>query len=497
MGRRKIEIEPLTDERNRTVTFVKRKAGLFKKAHELAVLCQVDLAVIIVGNNNKIFEFSTVDTADLIKNYQKIIKSNKRPHESKSHENYSSYKKKKFLREPLTKKSGAVVGLPMSNIEEEDEEDEDESDYEGPELKRQKVVPQVRLRNPRSLSQDHLSITNMPTFNNPHNFLMDDKNKKKNSVSIKRDEGSSQRPVLRVQIPSDSKGNTAKKQTNGNNTDDRSADDTGRTMTADDQTTSRDDQRTSKNGQSGNIPTDNEPTTRNGAPGAVTPKFAGYSSFRSPESKKPTLPLPIHTKSQTSSPASASGPGLPNVANASSYYASLHALSPTTSAYISNILPTPVFNPPQQQQSQQQGPQQPPPIQTNQPDSAAARFRAPPATGISVGQLNMGEQTPISGLPSRYVNDMFPFPSPSNFLAPQDWPSGTTPTTHMPQYFMMPLTTTSTSFPKLRNDGNVSPVTYNPHPPSSQGGSGSGRQHEDGGTNPTTADSAVESKANK
>ena len=31
MGRRKIEIEPLTDDRNRTVTFVKRKAGLFKK----------------------------------------------------------------------------------------------------------------------------------------------------------------------------------------------------------------------------------------------------------------------------------------------------------------------------------------------------------------------------------------------------------------------------------------------------------------------------------
>lgn len=70
MGRRKIEIEPITDERNRTVTFIKRKAGLFKKAHELAVLCQVDVALIILGHNNTFYEFSSVDTNDLLDHYQ-------------------------------------------------------------------------------------------------------------------------------------------------------------------------------------------------------------------------------------------------------------------------------------------------------------------------------------------------------------------------------------------------------------------------------------------
>jgi hypothetical protein len=60
MGRRKIEIKPIKDDRNRSVTFLKRKSGLFKKAHELGVLCQVDVAVIILGkNNNKIFDFSS------------------------------------------------------------------------------------------------------------------------------------------------------------------------------------------------------------------------------------------------------------------------------------------------------------------------------------------------------------------------------------------------------------------------------------------------------
>ncbi|KZW01281.1 SRF-like protein [Exidia glandulosa HHB12029] len=49
MGRRKIEIKSITNERNRSVTFLKRKNGLFKKAYELGVLCSVDVAVIIFG----------------------------------------------------------------------------------------------------------------------------------------------------------------------------------------------------------------------------------------------------------------------------------------------------------------------------------------------------------------------------------------------------------------------------------------------------------------
>lgn len=114
MGRRKIEIQPLTDDRNRTVTFVKRKAGLFKKAHELAVLCQVDLAVIIVGNNNKVYEFSSVDTKELIDMYQGI-----KPHESKSPANYGNYKKKRHLNQ---------AHFPIDD--EMSIEDENESEYD-------------------------------------------------------------------------------------------------------------------------------------------------------------------------------------------------------------------------------------------------------------------------------------------------------------------------------------------------------------------------------
>lgn len=76
MGRRKIEIKPIRDERNRSVTFLKRKAGLFKKAHELSVLCSVDVAVIVFGNsgrnanNEKLYEYSSSDLHSILRRQQ-------------------------------------------------------------------------------------------------------------------------------------------------------------------------------------------------------------------------------------------------------------------------------------------------------------------------------------------------------------------------------------------------------------------------------------------
>ncbi|RYC55306.1 hypothetical protein CHU98_g10900, partial [Xylaria longipes] len=69
MGRRKIEIKAIKDDRNRSVTFLKRKGGLFKKAHELSVLCSVDVAVFIFGSNKKLYEYSSRDMHELITRY--------------------------------------------------------------------------------------------------------------------------------------------------------------------------------------------------------------------------------------------------------------------------------------------------------------------------------------------------------------------------------------------------------------------------------------------
>lgn len=53
MGRVKIPMAYRTDDRARRVTLCKRKKGLYKKAEELAKLCGVEVAVVIVGDGCK------------------------------------------------------------------------------------------------------------------------------------------------------------------------------------------------------------------------------------------------------------------------------------------------------------------------------------------------------------------------------------------------------------------------------------------------------------
>lgn len=72
MGRRKISIAPISDDRNRQVTFLKRKNGLFKKAYELGVLCSADVAVVVFNANGKLFEFGSGDLDSILLRYSHV-----------------------------------------------------------------------------------------------------------------------------------------------------------------------------------------------------------------------------------------------------------------------------------------------------------------------------------------------------------------------------------------------------------------------------------------
>ncbi|EIN14740.1 hypothetical protein PUNSTDRAFT_140961 [Punctularia strigosozonata HHB-11173 SS5] len=58
-------------ERNRSVTFIKRKNGLFKKAYELGVLCSVDVAVIVFedrpGHGLRLYQYCSGDIQDVVR----------------------------------------------------------------------------------------------------------------------------------------------------------------------------------------------------------------------------------------------------------------------------------------------------------------------------------------------------------------------------------------------------------------------------------------------
>jgi len=87
MGRKKIRIERISDERNRQVTFTKRKNGLMKKAMELSVLCDCDIALVIFNSNNKLFQYASADIDTILAKYSKLCND---PHEKRNNEDLFS-----------------------------------------------------------------------------------------------------------------------------------------------------------------------------------------------------------------------------------------------------------------------------------------------------------------------------------------------------------------------------------------------------------------------
>lgn len=57
MRRGKVQIRRIEDKASRQVSFSKRRGGLFKKARELAVLCDAEVGLIVFSPSGKPYEF--------------------------------------------------------------------------------------------------------------------------------------------------------------------------------------------------------------------------------------------------------------------------------------------------------------------------------------------------------------------------------------------------------------------------------------------------------
>ncbi|KAM4675598.1 myocyte-specific enhancer factor 2A isoform 7-T7 [Discoglossus pictus] len=93
MGRKKIQITRIVDERNRQVTFTKRKFGLMKKAYELSVLCDCEIALIIFNGSNKLFQYASTDMDKVLLKYTEYNE----PHESRTNSDIVETLRKKGL----------------------------------------------------------------------------------------------------------------------------------------------------------------------------------------------------------------------------------------------------------------------------------------------------------------------------------------------------------------------------------------------------------------
>jgi hypothetical protein len=59
MARERREIKRIESAAARQVTFSKRRRGLFKKAEELSVLCDADVALIVFSSTGKLSQFAS------------------------------------------------------------------------------------------------------------------------------------------------------------------------------------------------------------------------------------------------------------------------------------------------------------------------------------------------------------------------------------------------------------------------------------------------------
>ncbi|XP_048416058.1 myocyte-specific enhancer factor 2B [Stegostoma tigrinum] len=93
MGRKKIQISRIVDQRNRQVTFTKRKFGLMKKAYELSVLCDCEIALIIFNSTNRLFQYASTDMDRVLLKYTEYSE----PHESRTNSDILETLRKKGL----------------------------------------------------------------------------------------------------------------------------------------------------------------------------------------------------------------------------------------------------------------------------------------------------------------------------------------------------------------------------------------------------------------
>ncbi|XP_074362104.1 MADS-box transcription factor 23-like [Apium graveolens] len=75
MGRAKLEIAKIENANSRQSTFKKRRAGLMKKDHELSVLCDAEIAIIVFSSTGKLFEFASCRMEHKLARFNKSVES--------------------------------------------------------------------------------------------------------------------------------------------------------------------------------------------------------------------------------------------------------------------------------------------------------------------------------------------------------------------------------------------------------------------------------------
>ncbi|PON79733.1 MADS-box transcription factor [Parasponia andersonii] len=119
MGRGKVELKRIENKINRQVTFAKRRNGLLKKAYELSVLCDAEVALIIFSARGKLYEFcSGSSMAKTLEKYERCsygAQEGKLPGKD-TESNYQEYLRLKAKVEVLRRTQRNLLGEDLEHL---------------------------------------------------------------------------------------------------------------------------------------------------------------------------------------------------------------------------------------------------------------------------------------------------------------------------------------------------------------------------------------------
>ncbi|KAK1389846.1 Developmental protein like [Heracleum sosnowskyi] len=122
MGRGKVVLKRIENKINRQVTFAKRRNGLLKKAYELSVLCDAEVALIIFSARGKLYEFSSSSSMDqTLEKYQRYsyaqLETTQPDNNAQLQGRYQEYLKLKAKVESLKQTQRHVLGEDLERLE--------------------------------------------------------------------------------------------------------------------------------------------------------------------------------------------------------------------------------------------------------------------------------------------------------------------------------------------------------------------------------------------
>jgi hypothetical protein len=148
MGRNKIKIERIANERNRQATFTKRKNGLIKKAMELSILCDCEIAL-IVFQANKLYQYGSGDIGKILLRY---ADNQELPYQDLTNADYNTKFDEKISRQTRGQSNGRKEELDSSRKRERSQTNRDDEVVIGKLKKKLQKTVETTIKDDKAVS---------------------------------------------------------------------------------------------------------------------------------------------------------------------------------------------------------------------------------------------------------------------------------------------------------------------------------------------------------